>query len=170
MTAAIFRREVFQQIGTLETRFESSYEDVDFGVRCARAGLEGIYEPAAVALHMSKTTLGRSAARVYYLTARNQIFILAKYYSRQTWLRFAWPIIAGQVLALFAAAKQRNFFPALRGKWDGLRRSKEFRGAGTSRESLVEQTFHESEKEIHRLQRETGFDIYWRLYFSVVKP
>jgi GT2 family glycosyltransferase len=170
MTAAVFRRDVFQQIGTLETRFESYYEDVDFGVRCALAGLEGIYEPAAVALHMSKTTLGRSAARVYYLTARNQIFILAKYYSNRTLLRFAWPILAGQVLALFAAAKQRNFFAALRGKWDGLRRWIEFRHSATSLASLVEQTFHESEKEIYRLQRETGFDIYWRLYFSLVRP
>lgn len=170
MTAAVFRREVFERIGTLETRFESYYEDVDFGVRCALAGVEGIYEPAAVALHMSKTTLGRSAARVYYLTARNQIFILAKYYSRRTAVRFAWPIFAGQVLALFAAAKQRNFFPALRGKWDGLRRRSEFHGSGASGQSLVEQTFHESEKEIYRLQRETGFDIYWRLYFSLVRP
>src|SRR5581483_4238689 len=68
MTAALFRRSVFERIGVLETRFESYYEDVDFGVRCALAGLHGIYEPAAVALHMSKTTLGRSAARVYYLT------------------------------------------------------------------------------------------------------
>ncbi|MBV8896347.1 MAG: glycosyltransferase family 2 protein, partial [Acidobacteriaceae bacterium] len=170
MTAAVFRRELFEQIGTLETRFESYYEDVDFGVRCALAGIEGIYEPAAVALHMSKTTLGRSAARVYYLTARNQIFILAKYYSRRTLLRFAWPIFAGQVLALFAAAKQRNFFPALRGKWDGLRRWSEFQGSVASRESLIQETFHQSEKEIYRLQRETGFDIYWRLYFSVVRP
>ena len=35
MTAAIFHRSVFEQIGLLETRFESYYEDVDFGVRCA---------------------------------------------------------------------------------------------------------------------------------------
>jgi GT2 family glycosyltransferase len=170
MTAAIFRREVFERIGMLETRFESYYEDVDFGVRCALAGLQGIYEPAAVALHMSKTTLGRSAARVYYLTARNQIFVLAKYYSRRTLLRFAWPIFAGQVLALFAAAKQRNFFAALRGKWEGLSRWNEFRNVSVSRETAVEQTFRESEREIYRLQREAGFDIYWRLYFSLVRP
>ncbi len=170
MTAALFRRAVFEQIGMLETRFESYYEDVDFGVRCALAGLEGIYEPLAVARHMSKTTLGRSAARVYYLTGRNQIFILAKYYSKQTLRRFAWPILAGQVLALFAAAKQRNFFPALRGKWHGLRRSKEFRPENESVADAVEQTFRNSEQEIYKLQRQAGFDIYWRLYFSLVRP
>ena len=169
MTAALFRRSVFDEIGMLETRFESYYEDVDFGVRCALAGVEGIYEPSAVALHMSKTTLGRSAARVYYLTARNQIFILAKYYSKQTLLRFAWPILVGQVLALFAAAKQRNFLSALRGKWSGLRRWNEFRRTASTA-AAIESTFRHSEKEIYRLQQETGFDIYWRLYFSLVRP
>ena len=42
MTAAIFHRSVFEQIGLLETRFESYYEDVDFGLRCAIAGLAGV--------------------------------------------------------------------------------------------------------------------------------
>jgi GT2 family glycosyltransferase len=170
MTAALFRRDLFQHIGLLETRFESYYEDVDFGVRCALAGLQGIYEPAAVALHMSKTTLGRAAARVYYLTARNQVFILAKYYSKQTLWRFAWPIIVGQALALFAAAKQRNFLPALRGKWEGLRRWKEFRGPDIAKSGPVEETFQQSEHEIYQLQRQAGFDIYWWLYFSLVRP
>jgi hypothetical protein len=119
---------------------------------------------------MSKTTLGRSAARVYYLTARNQIFILAKYYSRRTLLRFAWPVLAGQLLALLAAAKQRNFFPALRGKWEGLRRWNEFREISAGTAGVVEQTFEQSEREIYQLQRQAGFDIYWRLYFSLVRP
>jgi GT2 family glycosyltransferase len=170
MTAALFRRSVFATIGLLETRFESYYEDVDFGVRCALAGLEGIYEPAAVALHLSKTTLGRHAARVYYLTARNQIFILAKYYSRSTLMKFAWPVFAGQILALFAAAKQRNFFAALHGKWEGLRRWKEFRSRDERASESVQNTFAASEREIYDLQRKSGFDIYWRLYFSVVRP
>lgn len=170
MTAALFRREVFERIGVLETRFESYYEDVDFGVRCKLAGIEGIYEPAAVALHMSKTTLGKSSARVYFLTARNQVLILAKYYSAGTLWRFAWPVLLGQLLSLGAAAKQRNFFPALRGKWAGLRQWSSFRKERLSGASQVEAAFSESEREIYALQRQVGFDIYWRLYFSLVRP
>ncbi|HEX4749464.1 MAG TPA: glycosyltransferase family 2 protein [Bryobacteraceae bacterium] len=166
MTAALFKKLVFEQIGMLDTRFESYYEDVDFGVRCAIAGLHGIYEPQAVARHMSKTTLGRSAARVYYLTARNQIFILARYLSARTLLRFAWPILAGQVLALLAAARQRNLFAAMRGKWVGLRRWKEFRASNDAAEAI----FRQSEREIFELQKKAGFDIYWRLYFLLVRP
>lgn len=170
MTAALFRREVFERVGVLETRFESYYEDVDFGIRCKLAGIEGIYEPAAVALHMSKTTLGKSSERVYFLTNRNQVFLLAKYYSGATLWRFAWPIFIGQLLALGAAAKQRNFFAAVRGKWAGLKQWSSFRSNRSGQMPTVEGAFTESEREIHSLQRQSGFDIYWRLYFSLVRP
>ena len=170
MTAALFHRSVFEKIGVLETRFESYYEDVDFGVRCALAGLQGIYEPMAVARHLSKTTLGKSSARVYFLTARNQVFLLAKYYSARTLRRFLWPILVGQLLSLGAAAKQRNLIPALRGKWAALRQWSSFRKQSFGSRSQIEATFSASELEIHNLQKQTGFDIYWRLYFSLVRP
>jgi len=35
MTAALFRRSLFKEIGGLDERFESYLEDVDFGIRCA---------------------------------------------------------------------------------------------------------------------------------------
>lgn len=171
MTAALFSRTVFDQIGFLETRFESYYEDVDFGVRCALAGIKGTYEPMAVATHMSKTTLGKSSYRVYFLSGRNQVLILAKYYSVGTLLRFAWPILVGQCLALLAAAKQRNFWAALRGKWAGLLRWRSFRTRVTrAKRQQIEWTFTASEREIHDLQTEVGFDPYWRLYFRLVRP
>lgn len=178
MTAALFHRRVFERIGLLETRFESYYEDVDFGVRCALASLEGMYEPAAVAVHIGKATLGEHAPRVMYLSARNQILLLAKHYPPRTLRRFAWPIFVGQLLALFAAAKHGRFFTALRGKWDGLRQWRTFReemqtDAGfrsfSELTEAIETAFSESELEIRNLQSQIGFDIYWRLYFGLVR-
>jgi GT2 family glycosyltransferase len=169
MTAALFHRRVFDRVGVLETRFESYYEDVDLGVRCALARLDGIYDPAAVALHMSKTTLGKSSARVIFLTARNQLLILAKYYSAKTLRRFAWAILVGQILALLAAGKQGHLLAAMHGKWEGLRQWSSFRQQSIRVESeQIEKVFSESEREIHRLQRQVGFNPYWRLYFSLV--
>ncbi len=171
MTAALFHRGVFDRIGLLETRFESYYEDVDFGIRCALAGVTGVYEPAAVATHMSKTTLGKSSRRVYFLSARNQVLILAKYYSAKTLWRFAWPILIGQLLALLAAAKQRNFWAALRGKWAALKAWRHFRtSTDASSRRRIEAAFSDSEREIQSLQRQVGFDPYWKLYFSLVRP
>src|SRR4051812_46943166 len=154
MTAALFSRKVFETVGLLETRFESYYEDVDFGVRCALAGITGTYEPEAVATHMSKTTLGKSSERVYFLSGRNQVLILAKYYSMRTLLRFAWPILVGQCLSLVAAGKQRNFWSALRGKWAALKLWRSFRPKSSPDwQRRVESTFAESEREIRSLQR-----------------
>jgi GT2 family glycosyltransferase len=170
MTAALFHRRVFDQVGLLETRFESYYEDVDLGVRCALAGIDGIYDPAAIALHMSKTTLGKSSARVIFLTARNQLLILAKYYSGKTLRRFAWPVLVGQILAVLAAAKQGHLFAAIRGKWEAVRQWSSFRQQNSAEAAgQIEKVFSDSEREIHRLQRQVGFNPYWRLYFSLVR-
>jgi GT2 family glycosyltransferase len=167
MTAALFHRRVFEEVGLLETRFESYYEDVDFGVRCALAGLQGVYEPAAVAMHMGKSTFGRRDSRVMFLTARNQVLLLAKHYPAETLRRFAWPILVGQTLAVLAAAKQGHLLAALQGKWDGLRQWSAFRGEVKPR-SAIETAVSESELEIRKLQKQIGFDLYWRFYFGLV--
>ena len=169
MTAALFHRRVFDRVGVLETRFESYYEDVDFGIRCALAGFQGIYEPTASAVHLGKATLGKKAARVYFLSARNQVLLLAKHYPPQTLRRFAWPILAGQLLSLFAATKQGHPWPALRGKWQALSIWSQFR-SDLPAPSAIEPVLAASEREILAIQQSIGFDIYWRLYFSLVAP
>jgi GT2 family glycosyltransferase len=178
MTAALFRRRVFCAVGLLDVRFEAYYEDVDFGIRCALAGFEGIYEPAAVATHQSKSTLGKNSARVLYLTARNQIFILAKHFPASTVWRFGWPIFVGQLLSVIGAASQGHILAALRGKCEGLWRWQSFRRpafgteygkASEKTSAAVEQTLAESERQIRELQSQIGFDPYWRLYFSLVR-
>ena len=169
MTAALFHRRVFDAIGLLEERFESYYEDVDFGIRCALAGLRGVYEPRAQAVHLGKATFGKRAGRVYFLSARNQLLLLAKHYPPETLRRFWWPIFAGQVLALLAAAKQGQLLPAIRGKWEALRQWHGFRDNLPGR-SAIEAVMTANEAEILAIQRQIGFDIYWRLYFGLVRP
>jgi GT2 family glycosyltransferase len=169
MTAVLFHRRVFDKLGLLETRFESYYEDVDFGVRCALSGFEGIYEPEAVALHSGKATLGKNGARVMYLSARNQLLILAKHYPARTLWRFAWPIFVGQVLSLATTAKHGHLLAGVRGKTEALLRWRAFRNE-LQAASRIELAMSESESEIRELQKKIGFDIYWRLYFSLVPP
>jgi GT2 family glycosyltransferase len=178
MTAALFRRSLFQQLGPLESRFQSYYEDVDFGIRCALAGINGVYEPTAIAYHNGKSTYGKRAPQVMFLTARNQVLLLAKYYSKETLRRFAWPILVGQILGVLAAAKHGDLLPALTGKWEGLRQWQIFRNQPSSNntsktsprsEGQIESAFLASELEIRNLQQEIGFDFYWRLYFSLVR-
>ncbi|HXE65186.1 MAG TPA: glycosyltransferase family 2 protein [Bryobacteraceae bacterium] len=169
MTAVLYHRRVFDALGMLETRFESYYEDVDFGVRCTLAGFEGIYEPEAVALHSGKATLGKNGARVMYLSARNQVLLLAKHYPARTLLRFAWPIFVGQMLSLATTAKHGHLLAGMRGKAEALLRWRAFR-SDLQAASRIEAAISESESEIRALQKKIGFDIYWRLYFSLVPP
>ena len=169
MTAALFHRRVFESIGLLEERFESYYEDVDFGIRCALAGLYGVYEPRAQAVHLGKATLGKRAARVYFLSARNQLLLLAKHYPPKTVRRFMWPILAGQALAVLAAAKQGQLIPAISGKWQALRQWHLFRN-NLPVGAAIEAVMTANEVEILAIRRTIGFDIYWRLYFHLVRP
>jgi hypothetical protein len=41
MTAAVFRRSLFAELGSLDEHFGSYLEDIDFGIRCALSGIEG---------------------------------------------------------------------------------------------------------------------------------
>ena len=171
MTAVLFHKRVFDQIGLLDARFESYYEDVDFGVRCALAGLSGIYEPAAVAVHMDKASSGKKRGRD--VSDRPQPAPdSGEALSRATLRRFAWPILVGQILALMAAAKQGDPLAAFKGKCEALWRWRTFREPinGLAGCPPIETAMSRSELEIYDLQRKIGYDIYWRLYFSLVRP
>ncbi|MBZ5583684.1 MAG: glycosyltransferase family 2 protein [Acidobacteriia bacterium] len=84
-TAALFRAELFQRVGLLEEAFESYLEDVDFGLRCARAGCSGVYAPAAVARHAGSAALGRWHGETVRRIARNQVWLVARYYPGRWW-------------------------------------------------------------------------------------
>lgn len=44
-------------------------------------------------------------------------------------------------------------------------------GDQTSRErTILDQVLIDSERELYRLQKETGFDWYWKMYFSLFPP
>jgi hypothetical protein len=77
-------------------------------------------------------------------------------------------VLAGQTLALLAAGKQGHFLAAVRGKFQALRRWSEFRDALPD-SAAIELVVSASEREIYELQRALGFDLYWRLYFNLVK-
>lgn len=168
MTAALFHKRVFERAGFLDERFESYYEDVEFGLRCALQGVQGLYEPRMAATHMSKTTLGKSSRRVYFNTARNQLYIMAAHFPAATLRRLFWPILAGQALSVLAATKQRNLLAAIEGKWAGLQAWRSMRGKfQDDGAKVVEGILTESEREIRALQLETGVDIYWKIYFAL---
>ncbi len=163
-TAALFRSELFQQVGLLDIDFESYLEDIDFGIRCATAGFEGIYVPDAVAYHQGSATLGRWHPETVRKISRNQLLLIAKHYPRMWVLRYGWPVFVAQGLWGVVALRHGAAVAYLQGKSEGIRRFRAARGKSPANlPAIVER----SEREIRDLQRLTGFDLYWKLYFAL---
>jgi len=163
-TAAVFRAELFQQVGLLDEDYESYLEDVDFGLRCALAGLSGMYVPNARAIHQGSATLGRWHGRTVRQIARNQLLLVAKHYPPGWFLHYGWPVLIAQLLWGFAALRHGAVLPYLQGKLEGLRSFRGMRRPGPSEISTI---LEQSEREILELQKQTGFDPYWKLYFAL---
>lgn len=166
LTATLLRRELFDKVGPMDERFESYLEDVEFGLRCARAGLGGCYVPAARACHQGSATFGRWHPEVVRRIARNQLLIVAKHYPERWWLGYGWAVLVGQALWGLTALRHGAGWAYLRGKAEGIGRFAEFRHPQLGGE-LLEEALAASERELLELQRETGYDAYWRLYFAL---
>jgi len=165
MTALLVERRLFLDLGGLDERFESYLEDVDFGLRCALAGSAGVYVPRAIAFHYGSSTWGKWYPDSVRLLARNQVLLAAKHFRGQK----RWPIVAGQLLWGFVAIRHRCGWPYLRGKWAGLRLAARFPGEGRPPEAVAA-VLAASEREIAEIQRKTGLERYWRMYFLCVPP
>jgi GT2 family glycosyltransferase len=165
-TAALFRAELFRHVGLLEENFESYLEDVDFGLRCAAAGIKGAYVPSAVAWHRGSASLGRWHPETVRRIARNQLFLLARHYPGALLARWIWPIVVAHVLWGGLAFRHGRGWSWLRGIGGGLSGFRAARGASRPiGRTTLEHIANEQERMIRYIQRSTGFDWYWRLYF-----
>jgi GT2 family glycosyltransferase len=161
-TALLIERSVFDKTGLLDTRYESYYEDVDFGIRCALAGVTGIYEPSAVGRHIGSATLG-AGSRSTYFVSRNQVLLASKFGLARL---SPWRVLLGQVLFLASRIQQGTLSAALKGKWHGLRLSRSWRRYDSDIARIGEM-LEQSEAEIERFQKLIGFDLSWKIYFSL---
>jgi GT2 family glycosyltransferase len=163
MTAAIFRRHLFRDLGGLDETFGSYMEDADFGLRCALAGRGGLFVPSAVAYHRGSATLGEWNKDTVWRIARNQILLSAKHFHRQPW----WPIVAGQLLWGMVALRHGCGSAFVRGKIAGMREARRVTRPTTNEHTrkVLAEVLESSEANILALARETGFDSYWRAYF-----
>ena len=163
-TAILVRRNDFLAVGGLEEAFGSYLEDVDFGLRCASKGYSGRYVPDAVSWHAGSATLGRWHARTVRQIARNQVFLVARHYSGTLLRRYGWKIAVAHLLWGALAIRHGRGLSWVGGKVEGIRRCREMRGVpGLS----VAEVLESGERDIRSLQRVTGQDLYWRLYFAL---
>jgi GT2 family glycosyltransferase len=163
MTAALFRRDLFNEIGGLDESFGSYLEDVDFGLRCALAGREGVYQPFAIAYHRGSATLGAWSREAVWRISRNQVLLAAKHFRGQP----LWPILAGQLLWGLVAARHGRAGAFLSGKFAGLRDARRVRADNVKfpNKNALARVLDASEQTILSVARQSGLSSYWRAYF-----
>ncbi len=167
MTAALFRTELFRRVGGLEESFESYLEDVEFGLRCAVHGYRGLYVPEAAAVHAGSATLGPWHAETTRRIARNQVWLIARH-QPEFWLgRYRRQVWTAQLLWGLVALRHGAFLAWLRGKWEGIRGFRAVRDGSGGDGAALDAILEDQEQLILELQRETGFDAYWRWYFRL---
>jgi GT2 family glycosyltransferase len=165
-TAVIYRASVFERVGLFAEEFDSYLEDMDFGLRCAAAGVDGWYLPEAVSRHHGSATFGRWSPRVVRLIARNQVFLIARQYPGKLIRRWLWQILVAQSLWGALALRHGCGWAYLRGKVEGVARFSSVR-RGSTQWAGLEPVIVESERQIRGLQSQSGFDEYWSWYFRL---
>jgi GT2 family glycosyltransferase len=129
--AALYRREVFDQIGGFDEDFFAYADDAEFGLRARIAGWGCVYVPAAVVCHRTGSTLGRYSSRRLFLIERNRLWLAAKLFPwRVLWLN---PVFFGLRVAASGLA-------ALRGQGE-LRQATHSLGAAQLLKCLVKANF-----------------------------
>ncbi|OPY58759.1 MAG: Poly-beta-1,6-N-acetyl-D-glucosamine synthase [Pelotomaculum sp. PtaU1.Bin035] len=76
--AAIYRKELFADVGFFDEDFFAYYEDIDIGMRAQLKGYKCLYVPAAVVYHMIQATSGQIPAKRFIWMQRNIICVHLK--------------------------------------------------------------------------------------------
>lgn len=107
--AAVYRRAALEHVGGFDETFSAFLEDVDWAFRAQLAGWSCRYVPSAVVYHMGSATLGPGLTDfTRYHLWRNAIWLVAKDYPAWALLRHAHHLLAGQLLQLAVACRDRK--------------------------------------------------------------
>jgi len=117
--AAMYRRELLEQVGGFDEDFFAYADDAELGLRARIAGWRCLYVPDAVVRHHRGATLGISSARRLELIERNRVLLAAKLFPWSLlWLNPVY-YLARLAAGVWAAARDRGEigrFPGLHGK------------------------------------------------------
>ena len=77
-SAALYRREMLEEIGLFDESFFLYCEDTDLGLRARWAAWECLYVPDAVVQHRYSHSAGQASALKAYYVERNRLFLAVK--------------------------------------------------------------------------------------------
>jgi GT2 family glycosyltransferase len=114
--AAVYRRQVLEEVGGFDERFFAYLEDVDLGLRLQAAGYRGYYAPLAVVYHHGAATGGGEFSPLTVrLRTRNSLLLLLKDTPVLIFLRCLPMIILTQLSWLLRVTTHKRILSYIRG-------------------------------------------------------
>ena len=118
--AALYRKQMLDEIGGFDEDFFAYGDDAELGLRARIAGWKCIYTPEAVVRHHRGSTLGKDSAWRLELIERNRLLLASKLFPWSLlWLNpvyFAARLLAG-LGAAWRGEGDTVHYPGLGGKW-----------------------------------------------------
>lgn len=118
-TAALFRRELLQDVGLFDEDYFAYYEDVDLAWRARLRGWRARLVPEAIVYHAHSATLGRGSPFKKRLLTRNRLWTIAKDYQFPA-VGFFLPLIVMFEMGFVILSLIRGDVAPLTGFWQGL--------------------------------------------------
>jgi len=119
--AAVYRRSAIEVVGDFDADFHAFFEDVDWALRAQLAGLQCRYVPSARVYHMGSATLGAGLTDfTRYQLWRNGVWLFAKGMPASLLARHAHQLLAGQLVNLAVAVRDRKLGIWLRAWRDAI--------------------------------------------------
>ncbi|MGD0884881.1 MAG: glycosyltransferase family 2 protein [Thermodesulfovibrionales bacterium] len=123
--AALYRRDMLDDIGFLDEDFFLIHEDTDLNFRAQLTGWKVMYLPTAVVYHKVRSTIGHMSDIAVYYTLRNSEFVRIKNIPFFLFLRCLPEFALGTILEfMYFACKHRKLSTYLRAKMDVIRKLK----------------------------------------------
>jgi len=120
--AAIYRREMLEEIGFLDEDFFLIYEDTDLNFRAQLAGWKVMYVPTAIVQHKVRSSIGELSDKAIYYSLRNSELVRIKNIPLGIFFRcLPWFIIGGIGELIYFSFRHKRFRLYLRAKMDALK-------------------------------------------------
>jgi GT2 family glycosyltransferase len=118
--AALYKREMLDEIGLFDEAFFAYCEDMDLGWRARLTGWNCMYVPTATVYHFHSATSGQGSKFKRYMLTRNRIWtVLKNYPAPALWLHLPKLLFYDGVAALYRIMIEKNLSP-LRGRLGAL--------------------------------------------------
>lgn len=120
--AALYRREMLDEVGFFDEDFFLIHEDTDLNLRAQLAGWKVLYVPEAVVYHKVRSSIGHMSDAAVYYTIRNRDLLRIKDVPAGVFLRCLPEFVIGIIAEfVYFVLKYRKLRLYMRAKRDAIR-------------------------------------------------